>query len=211
MLDVLLIYMFAAASIAFNSEAHPLTLDELSVIISKQNSLKVTFTQWEEYGTVIPQILVHAEMPFTIQIDDDISYVPEEIHEWPDYSNVNLTPEEVEQLKTCQCRLDVMATTKSPVIEDDDSITVIATGNNVDPAEDATHKILFGHRQGNRRICSRLCKWWRNPARKAEHGALAKTHPVGVGKADTRQSGLAMLYRYGWKIRAGVEIDIYCD
>jgi len=134
--------MFPAAQIAFNADAFPVDLDSLSRIVSENCSIRVSRTEWKGYATVIPQILVHTTVPFTIQIDDDPEYVPDEIDEWPDEDDVHLTQEEIAHLKLCRCRLDVMTTVAPPVIENDKSIAVIATGNDVDPREDETHKVL---------------------------------------------------------------------
>lgn len=125
--------MFSAAQIIFNNRSNPTDLDKLMGFLAKVVTHRVSKTQWVGFSTAIPQLLVETTPPFTIQIEDDPGYVPEEIAEIVDNEEEPLSPSQRERLRQCNVRLDVMSTVPPPSGESSSGIFVIAQ-TNLDPS-----------------------------------------------------------------------------
>lgn len=91
---------------------------------------------------VIPQIRVETHVPLTIQIANDQEYVPEEIQELAAEAVGILSIEEVEKLRRCRVRLDIMSANPPRIEETDESISIYAE-TDLDPADEDVQSVLF--------------------------------------------------------------------
>jgi hypothetical protein len=133
--------MFAAAHIVYDNRQHDPTLHDLQRQLDSFPNLRARPWQWEGFGIVVPQILIEAEVSFTLQIDDDPKYVLPWIEEVANYGVRKLNPAALDQLQRCNARIDVMAALAAPasVIE---GVGVVFAFTDVDPAEPSVSRVI---------------------------------------------------------------------
>jgi len=134
--------MIAAAHVIFDGSTDTTDLAEILSHLQKQLPFSCRMTEWQGYTMVIPQIRVETHVPLTIQIDDDPEYVPEEIQELAAAAVGILSIEDVEKLRRCRVRLDIMSASPARIEETDESISLYAE-TDLDPADDDVHSVLF--------------------------------------------------------------------
>lgn len=134
--------MIAAAQVVFSNQRGDACLAWLSAELEKAG-VSCSPTEWRGYGAVVPQLLVPtAPVPLTVQVDDDPSYVPDEIAELAEDARPVLSPPHHAKLAQCNARLDVMSTTPAKTTETDAAITVVAQ-TDLDPRQPEVERVLI--------------------------------------------------------------------
>ena len=133
--------MIAAAHVIFDGSNDTRDLAEILSHLQNKIPFPCSLTEWQGYSMVIPQIRVETHVPLTIQIDDDPEYVPEEIQELAAEAVGILSIEDVEKLRRCRVRLDIMSANPPRIEETDESISLYAE-TDLDPADDDVQRVL---------------------------------------------------------------------
>jgi len=134
--------MIAAAHVIFDVSNRPTDLAGILGHLQMSLPFRCRLTEWRGYTMVIPQIRVDTRMPLTIQIDDDPEYVPEEIQELATDAESILSSGDIEKLRRCQTRLDIMSVNPPRVEETDQTISVY-TETDLDPADNDVRSVLL--------------------------------------------------------------------
>src|SRR5688572_489371 len=127
--------MIAAAHVIFDGSTDTRDLAEILGHLHKEVPFPSSLTEWQGYTIVIPQIRVETHVPLTIQIANNEEYVPEEIQELAAEAVGILSIEDVEKLRRCRVRLDIMSANPPRIEATDESISIYAE-TDLDPADD---------------------------------------------------------------------------
>ena len=134
--------MIAAAQVIFKNDKGDACLEWLLEQLRRQG-VPCRRTEWRGYTTVVPQVLIAAQpVAFTIQIDADPEYVPDEIQELAEQAEPVLRPDVREGLAQCDTRLDVMsASSPNPQVTGNEIVVVAQT--DLDPARPDVEQVLL--------------------------------------------------------------------
>lgn len=135
--------MFAAAEILYNTQSNPVTLDALRDHLRKTLGGEFELTEWRGHGTVIPQLLVKGDPSWTLQIEDDPEYVPEQIAEHAEWALGVLPDEAVAKLRQCNATLAAMGTSEQAPPREVDGQIVLVAGTSLDPRDPDVRRVLF--------------------------------------------------------------------
>jgi hypothetical protein len=135
--------MFAAAEIFYNSQANPVTLEALRDHLRRTLGGEFELTEWRGHGSVIPQLLVKGDPSWTLQIEDDPEYVPEQIAEQAEGA-VGVLPEEaVAKLRQCNATLAAMGISEQAPPQEVDGQIVVVAGTTLDPGDPDVRQVLL--------------------------------------------------------------------
>jgi hypothetical protein len=134
--------MIAAAQIYFNTRTHPITLESLKKYLEAKLGGSYSLIEWKGYTTTIPRLLIEGSPSWTLQIDDDADYVPQEIQELVDEAKGALDAKEQVLLRACNARLDAMAYKDQQLPEVKDHAIVLRATTALDPFKAAVRKVL---------------------------------------------------------------------
>ncbi len=135
--------MSASAQICYNSKKSKVNLQIVKDLIEKETEWKAVDVEWRGYGLVIPQILVCSPLPFTIQLEDDPEWVPEEIQEFGHMAKIKESDEILEQLAECDAMLSISSIEQDQIIENSHSINVSTINTAINPSHPEVAKIIY--------------------------------------------------------------------
>jgi hypothetical protein len=135
--------MFAAAEILYNGQSNPVTLEALRDHLKARLGGEFELTEWRGHNTVVPQLLVKGKRSWTLQIEDDPEYVPEQIAERADEAVGVLPDEEVAKLRQCTATLAAMGISEQASPREVDGQIVLVAGTTLDPNDPDVRRVLL--------------------------------------------------------------------
>lgn len=134
--------MFAAAQIYFNLNSHPVTLEKIKKHLETKTGGGYRLVEWKGFTTTIPQLLIKGNPSWTLQIENDASYVPEEIEEMAEQAKGILSSGDLEILRSCNARMEAMACEDQKMPVPRDGVIVLKAATSLDPANPAVRRVL---------------------------------------------------------------------
>jgi len=134
--------MFPAAHIYFNTRTHPIKLEALKKHLESRVGGSYRLIEWKGFTTTIPQLLITDSPSWTLQIEDDPDYVPEEIREVAEDRKKDLTTEEHNSLLACNARLEAIAYQDQQRPQANGPI-VLSAITSLDPSKPTVRKVLI--------------------------------------------------------------------
>ncbi len=132
--------MIAVAQLLF---ADARSQDDLLLALERHlasaTSFRVSRTEWRGYSIIIPQVLVGTSpVVLTLQVDRAPEYVPAEIAELAEHLSGKANDDELNALRQCDTRVDIMSASSAQTSESEDAITVFASSDLDPTAPDVT-------------------------------------------------------------------------
>ena len=131
-----------SAHVVFSHERKEALLDWLAAGLPKRIQFPVSRTEWKGFTTIVPQLRVETKpVPLTIQIDEDQSYVPEEIRDLADHFRPVLDQQTHSALARAASRIEVAsATSVKPAVSG--KPLVVTTVTDLDPRAAEVDQVL---------------------------------------------------------------------
>jgi hypothetical protein len=132
----------ASAQVVFSHERKEALLDWLAAELPKRIQVPVSRTEWKGFTTIVPQLRVETKpVALTIQINEDQSYVPEEIRELADHFRPVLDQQTHSALARAASRIEVAsATSVKPSVSGQP--LVVTTATDLDPRAAEVDQVL---------------------------------------------------------------------
>lgn len=86
-----------------------MTLDQLLAYLCGECGLRANLGEWRFFDQVVPQIHIRTTTPIALQINEDPSYVPEEIIELLDDEGDALDERSRAAARNCRSRIEVVS------------------------------------------------------------------------------------------------------
>jgi hypothetical protein len=134
--------MFPAAQIYFSMNSHPITLEIIKRHMETKIGGEYSLIEWKGFTTTIPQVLIKGSPSWTLQIDNDASYVPEEIKELAEEAKSLLNAKDLAILRSCNARMDAMAYEDQKLPNPKDGRIVLNAATSLDPTNPAVRRVL---------------------------------------------------------------------
>lgn len=95
--------------IIFDNSERAIGLEDLLTFLREECGLVASLGEWRGFNTIVPQVHVQTAPPVALQINDDPSYVPEEIRELLDDAGDELDERSRAAARVCRSRVEVMS------------------------------------------------------------------------------------------------------
>ncbi|HKR59218.1 MAG TPA: hypothetical protein VJS64_05750 [Pyrinomonadaceae bacterium] len=133
-----------AAQVIFRQSSPPIDLEDLLARLQTRLSYPCSRTKWVGLTTTIPQIRISTPTLMFLQIEDDPSYVPEEIREIAETAKESFDAATASRIAKCDVRIDILGPAIDSPLQDKRSLEVGAA-KLLDPSRpeiDATLRVI---------------------------------------------------------------------